>query len=240
MDASRAFVLGLNAWALLAALPLFVGGPRELSAIAWLTAPLPFLAAGTALIQRQREIAGWLLLGAFPASLAGVVGGLGKLTLHSPFSTTGLSIGAVSLVAFGAAAALALTRPTRLRTAVWRPLDAVAPLEGPRVRWVGRRLLLAVTGAFALALALIAPEVGDLSGFAAAWGEAAEEAATLNAVMGGALGASLLALIVGPGLRASHRQVTRRRAGRRAAALIGLAGLALALYAFYTFSALGR
>ncbi len=233
-DAGRALVLGLNAWALLTILPFFVGGPREVTALLWALVPLPFLAVGAALVPWHRQIAAWLLLGAFPTSVAGVVAAMENLTQHSPYGTVGLSIGALGLVAFGAAAAHAVTRPVRVRTATWRPLGTVSPLEEPKVRRWGRRLLVGVTGAGALALALIAPKAGDTAFFVAAWGDAADEAATLSAVVGGALGASLLALIVGPGLRASRRRgVTRRRSRRRVATLLGLAVLALALYVFY-------
>lgn len=234
MDAGRALVLGLNAWALLTVLPLFVGVPRGPTAIFWLAAPLPFLFAGAALVPWHRQMAVWLLLGAFPTSVGGVVAAMANLTEGSPFGPVSLSVGAVSLLVFGASAARATTHPLRVREAVWRPLGTVAPLEEPRVRRWGRRLLVAVTGTGALALALIAPRVGDTAALAGSWGEAADEAATLGAVVGGVLGASLLALIVGPGLRANRRRrVTRRQSRRRVAALVALAIATSALYALH-------
>jgi hypothetical protein len=234
VDVLRVVVLGLNAWIVLLFLPWVLATPTDPTTVFWLCAPLVVLAMGAPSIPSQRLFAAWMLLGAFPVLCAFVVAWMPQLTEHPPHGTWSHALGALSLVAFGAGAATAVGRPERVRSSTRRPLGTVAPVEERSERRRGRRVLVAVATTAAFAMALIAPAVGDQSGYVRAWGEASREAATLAAVIGGGLGAALLSLIVGPGLRASRsRAPTARQANRRALTMLGLFAIGLALYVFY-------
>ena len=186
VDALRVVVLGLNAWVVLLLLPWGLSEPIAPMSLLWVMTPLVALGLGAPLILSHRLFAAWLLLGAFPVLSAFVVAFLPQLTAHPPHGTGGLALGALCLVAFGAGSALAVGRPERVRESSRRPLGTVAPVEERAGRRRGRRLLLIVGGAGAFTLALFAPGVGDVTSYEQAWGQAAGEAATLAAVVGGA------------------------------------------------------
>ncbi len=234
VDSLRVTVLGVNAWALLLLLPWLLAAPAEPTTVLWLFIPLIALGVGTLAISSQRLFAAWVLLGVFPVLCAFIVAFMPQLTEHPPHGTFSHALGALGLVAFGAGAAMAVGRPLEVRSASRRPLGTVAPVEERSQRRRGRRILVAITTAGAFAIALFAPAVGDQSAYVQAWGEASREAATLSAVVGGGLSASLLALVIGPGLRASRaRAPVARQANRRALMLLGLFVVGLVLYAFY-------
>lgn len=234
VEQSRLLVLGMNAWAVLLAVPLWSGQPRATWAILLLLLPLACLAAGLLLLPASRRITAWVLLGAYPTSIASVAAALPQLAVASPYSTPGLLLGTLSLAAFGAGAAFSATRPPALRPTSSRPLGSVAPIEEHAGRRTVRWALLGVTSLGALAIAVVAPAVGDRAGYEAAWGEAADEAAVLTAVIASALSAATLALFVGPTLRASRpRRRSRRRTRRRIGWLLLSAVVGAAFYAFY-------
>ena len=233
-DAARVIVLGLNVWLVLLAVPLLLAEPRSVGHLVWLGLPLPVLFAGAVSLDRSRALAGWLLLGVYPTLLVAIVAATPQLVLQSAYSTVGLVIGAVSLVAFGAGAAYATTRPASLRPTSRRPLGSVAPIEEPTLRTLGRRLLLGAGVVGAVLVAIVAPALGGAESYGEVWGRAAPEAAVLTAVVGGALGAVTLAMFVGPTLRAPRgREPSRRQRDRRVVALLFSVALGLAFYVFY-------
>jgi len=230
----RVWVLGVNAWAVLLLLPCLLAGPRSAMHLIWLAAPLLPLALGGALLARARTIAAWVLLGVFPTLMAAVVAIVPRLVVQPAYSTTGIVIGAISSVAFGAGAALASGRPEGLRTSSRRPLGSVAALsEAPR----RSRLRWAVVGtavAGATVLAVVAPFHGGVAAYQAVWGPAGPEAGVMSAVVAGTLAAAALALFVGPLLRADRgRPPSRRAVRRRVTALLMSVAIGLAFYAYY-------
>lgn len=234
LEMGRVMVLGLNAWTVMLLLPMILASPRSATAILWLVPPLLPLTAGIAALPRSRPLSAWLLLGGFPIAVVAIMAALPALVVDSPFSTPGVALGALCLCAFGAAAALSAGRPRQLRETSTRPLTSVAPTqEHTGRRWV-RRAVLFVTTAGAAALAWLAPAVGDRTGYQAAWGDTAREAATLTAVVGGALAVSIVALFVGPSLRASRtRPPSSRRVRRRVGWLLLSVAIGAAFYLFY-------
>jgi hypothetical protein len=234
IDAVRVMVLGVNAWAVLLLIPWALGDPEDGTSLFWLLGPLTALAVGVPLILSHRLFAAWVLLGVYPVLCAFGVAFLPQLTRHAPHGTFGLALGALCFVAYGAGSALSVGRPPSIRESTHKPLGTVAPVEERAERRWGRRILLGVTGALSFGLALVAPRVGDGAAYLEAWGEAAREGATLTAVVGGALGAALLALVVGPGLRVSRAHARNvQRSNRRATMMFGLFVVGLMLFAFY-------
>lgn len=233
-DGARVLVLGLNAWMVLAVLPMWFAEPRAASSVAWLLLPLPALLVGSAMLPRSPTLAAWVLLGGYPVLLAGLVAAVPGLVSQSPYSSAGLALGALSLVAFGAGAAFAATRPARMRPTSRRPLGSVSPIDEPGLRVWMRRLLLGAAGLGALTVAVVAPSLGGTESYEPTWGDAAAEAAVLTAVVGGALGCTALALFVGPTLRAAREAApSRRQVNRRVAALLFSVSLGVAFYWFY-------
>lgn len=233
-DGARVVVLGANAWLVLCVLPMLLAEPRSFLSLAWLALPLPALAAGAALLARHQLVAGFLLLGGFPTLLSALVAVLSRLVVQTPFSTIGLLIGALSLIAYGAGAVFAVQRPQALRPTHRRPLGSVAPIDEPRSRTLLRRSMLAVGGAGAIAIGVIAPTFGGAESYRAEWGEAAAEASILVAVVGGALGVVTIALFLGPTLRAQRTPMpTKRQTRRRVIALLMSVAIGVAFWAFY-------
>ena len=77
VEQSRLLVLGLNAWAVLLAVPLWSAQPRASSAILWLLPPLACLGAGLLTLPASRRIAAgwptWAGLGWYAVMLVGGV-----------------------------------------------------------------------------------------------------------------------------------------------------------------------
>lgn len=233
-DAARVVVLGLNAWAVLVVIPMLLAEPRSFAHVAWLLLPLPALLAGALAMPRSRPLASWVLLGGFPTLLVAVVAAMPRLVLQSAYSTVGLLIGALSLVAFGAGAAYATARPEALRPTTRRPLGSVTPIDEPRERSRGRRLLVGAGVIGSMLVALVAPAFGGVESYGEVWGRAAPEAAVLTAVVGGALATVTMAVFVGPTLRAERgRGLSRRQVNRRILALLVSVTLGVAFYVFY-------
>ncbi len=218
----RVIILGVNAWAVVALLPLLLAGPHGIGSVAIASLPLLVLASGAMTLERLRGMSAVLLLAAFPAVLAAVVAALPRLAQQDPASPLGLVLGALSVLTFGAQAAAAVSRPVQLRATRERPLGAMPPLPRGTRRWWRQRALLALVGSGALAVAVLGPTLGGPASLVNAWGDAAREAALLTAVCGGALGAGAVALVVAPAMRANRSRPPSNR-------IIGLRVLGLLL-----------
>ncbi len=233
-DGARALVLGLNAWLVLAVLPMLFAEPRTTASFAWLALPIAPLVLGVGVLERSQRVGGWILLGGFPTLLAAIVAVMPRLVVQDAYSTVGLVLGALSLVGYGAGAAFAAMRPTELRPTSRRPLGSVSPMREPITRTWARRLLLGAGGLAGLVLAVVAPSLGGMRAYEQVWGRAAPEASVLTAVVGGALGTATLAMFVGPALRAPRtRPPSRRTADRRVVALLFSVAVSVAFYVFY-------
>jgi hypothetical protein len=215
-------------------LPLLIAGPAFFMAVPISTIPLLFLVAGAFTLLGTRAVAGYLLLGAFPTALVGIVAALPRLSTGEPSSTLAVVIGVISFVAYAAGGALASGRPMMRRETVRRPLGSVAPIAEPRARHLLRGGLLTVAFAGSLAIAVVAPLASTMADYEAAWGEAAAEAFVLSAVVGATLAVVVLTLFVGPSLRASRGlRRSRRDVSRRVSTWLVLALFGGGLSAFY-------
>jgi hypothetical protein len=85
-----------------------------------------------------------------------------------------------------------------------------------------RRALLTMAAAGAFVLAVVGPSLGLQRERVATWGEAADDAGVLTAVVAGLVACVALGTIVGPGLRAV-KQTRERDSGRLLYAAILLA-----------------
>jgi len=200
-------ILGLNAWSVLLLVPFLVAAPTALDGLLWLLLPLVALAVGTKLQGRvDRGGADVWLLAVFPATIALVMIRLPGLPGQSPHGPLSLILGAVSLIAFAAATAAASSRSRSRRPCRQVPLGHAQAFSEPvRTSWIRRSmLLLAISGAFGLSF--VAPLLAGRDGYEAAWGEAANAAFVLTAVVGASLGCAILAVFVGPALRASRKR----------------------------------
>jgi hypothetical protein len=234
--AARVVVLGLNAWATLLFLPAVLGGLISPFRAAWLVLPLVPLLLGALVLDAARGAARWVLLGAFPAVSAGVLAGLPSIARQGPQGVLATSVGVLSLVAFGAVAAHAVSRPDGTRAAQLRPLGSVSPIEEHAGRRRLRRTVLVIASLGALGLVLVAPMIGGRAAYAA-WGEAATEALVLTTVVATALATAVATLFVGPALRATREPPpTWRRVRRRVVALVATFAVGLAVYLVYALS----
>ena len=233
-DGARVMVLGMNAWLVLAVLPMMLAELKTGAAVLWSVLPLPALIAGVLVLGRSQLVAAYVLLGGFPTLLAALLAVLPRFVVQTPYSTVGLLLGAASLVAYGAAAVFAVSRPRALRVTTHRPLGSVAPIEEPGLVVWSRRTVLAVGAIGAIVLAVVAPVVGGMSAYEEVWGEAAPEASVLAAVVGGALGTCVIALFVGPALRTPRSPApTRRQVRSRVTALLFSVAIGVLFWVFY-------
>ncbi len=218
VDLPRVALLGLNLWAVMLAIPMLYAPPASSGTLRfmWLGAPLLVLAAGTLALRRLHESAMWLLIAVYPAVVAAVIAGRPELSGLDAFPPIGLALGAVSLAAFGGAAAAAVARPRATRHTTRQPLAAPPdPPPGAAKRAIARWLLLGAGAIGALVLVAIAPVRGGRPGAERAWGDAAAEGALLAVVAGCALGTVVLSVFIGPALRASRARTTPKGSLRR-------------------------
>lgn len=217
LDVPRVAVLGVNVWAVLLAIPLAYGpGPLDWARASALALPLAVLAAGTLTLRRLSAGARWLLLAGFPSAVAVVMAARPELRALDAYPPLGLALGALSLAAFGGAAAFAIGRPRATRHTTRQPLASPpSPLPGAARRTLARRLLLGGATVGALALVAVAPALGGRAGATRAWSDAAEQGALLASVVGSALATIVLGVFVGPALRANRARTEPRTSGRR-------------------------
>ncbi len=236
-DQGRAWVLGINAWAVASFLPALLGGLSSPLAVPFLLIPLIPLGIGVLLVGPARTGARFLLLGAFPATLAGLVAGLPALARQPPSSAAGTALGVLSLLAYGAAAAHAVGKPAGSRPAQLRPLGSVAPVEEHTGRKRLRQVVLAIAASGGALLVVVAPTLGGPGAYQAGWGDAAREASALTAVVGAVLATVVLTLFVGPTLRAARGDApTWRRVRGRVMALVLTFVVGLAVYVLYALA----
>lgn len=221
IEVFRVGILGLNAWLVLLVLPMSFAGIRTLAAPALVVLPLLALGLGTGALVAFRRAAPWLLLAAYPAALAIVAAALPSFVAQEPWAPFGMLLGVLSLLAYGARAALATGRPDRLRASTPRPLGSIPPLRETPGRARMQKVVLGVTGAGALAIAALAPPLASRSELEPAWGAAASDAAILVAVVAGAVAAVAIGLVVAPATRADRtRPPSTRQVRRRVVALL--------------------
>lgn len=174
---------------------------------------LGVLGLGLGLLERWPTRAGWILLAGYPISVGAAIAvrshaqrtGVGVPNAMGPETGLGLLFTAASMMIFCAFVAKILSK------AKFRLIVQTSSLENERFREshfhrrdIFQRLLLGVGCLGSLALALVAPIAGSDVRVREAWGPSAAGAQLLATIVGGILSISVLALFIGPNLRADR------------------------------------
>ena len=233
-DRARIALLGLNAWVVVVLVPTLHVGVDSLMQLALLVSPLPALALGMASLAPARvRLARILLLALVPPLIGLAVAARPALVLREIFDPITLTLAALSLLAYAAAAARACSRPTRTMPVHSHPARARAAVPRaddarPRRRPL-RRLLIGTVTALGLAMVLIVPAWMTRAARVARWGEAADDSVVFTAVLAAAVGAFSIGAVVGPGLRRRKQAISAKRRRRHltlaaVAAVVAFAG----------------
>lgn len=228
-----ASLLGVNLWGMALLWPLFsaretTGSDLWLALAGLLPLVLGVLAHGLLgdRTQLARLLAGTLLLVAYPGALVALLALRPEADNQLHHGPVALALLWLSLCAYGAsAAASCAARPASI-DATHTPLgsepwDAAAPQ-----RFGLRRVVIALFGCGAGAVAVIAPALGGHQALRGNWGDAALAGGVLTAVVGAALGVAVLGVFLGSALRRTSVHPARGDAALRAAwfALLAVLG----------------
>lgn len=219
-ERARVLVSGINLWLVAGAIPATI--VQHWGGLGASTGILLPLAIGAALLSgrapseggRSRFLATLFLVGLVPAATLGVVMLLERSSTNDSHPALAMALGSASLLAYLAVTAGVLARPMERSDVRHRDMKALVESDDAGGRRWRRRLVLGVAGLGAIALALVAPYLGGEGALFRAWGDAADAAGTLAAVVGGALGVLVLAAFIGPGLRAQRPPPVNRQRWR--------------------------
>ncbi len=195
--------LGLLAWATSSLLPsIHRGSSLSGAALALLPLGPALLGLGLWCARTRAAATPYVLLCAFPVSLALCASGLEHDLALATFSPWILGFALLSLASYLAVACTLCALPETLRSVEHRPLGEIPPVDLERRRQAIGRMTLGVVALGALGLVSWGAW-GSPAHFREMWGRAAPEGATLTALSAGIAGAIALSL-VGPGLRAER------------------------------------
>ncbi len=218
----RLSALGVNAWIVALVVPALHAGGVGLEQVVVGLGPLAVLAAGAMALQKHVDRARWTLLFGFPASLAAVLAWRSDLAQRDAYGAVGLALAAASLLAFMGAAAHAVGRDRESKRAHAQPLAGKEPVVEPATRRMLRRVLLGAAAFGAFAMTVLAPTLASRRERVRVWGDAADDATTLTAVVATVVAALALGTVIGPALRATRtrRDDPTQRRRRLAASLL--------------------
>lgn len=199
--------VALNLWLVWVMIPLWMGRPAGFQAV---VCGVPLALLPPMLVW----LAPWMLLIAYPLTVALVVGFMPSLAAGPAYPPLAMLIGALSVLAYGAVVGQAVTRPTFSEVKA-KPLEGAAEDPEGRRRARVRRVMLTITGLGSLVLASLAPTLGGERALRTAWGSSSIEAGVLTAVIGGALGTIALVGFVGPATRKRRRGPSAQRVRSR-------------------------
>jgi hypothetical protein len=235
-DQLRVLLLGTNLWVVCVLWPALSGRSERGIDVAFETLGVLPLVLG-ALIRpghtgaRADVLRPLLLLVVFPAALCAAIALRSEALNQALFGPLALCLLATSLCAYGAAVAAGISRNQGAELRVKHVALGSDPWDAaPRERELPRRAFIAVCTVGAAALAWIAPSLGGYGALEEAWGDAAAVGGVLTAVVGAALGVTLLAVYLGEGLRAPSAQPTEADPGLRTAWFLFLALLGAVTY----------
>jgi hypothetical protein len=233
----RVLLLGTNLWAMCVLWPAWSAQALRGIDVAFETLGLVPLLIGAALgrnggvTSMNTALRPGLLLVVFPAALCAALALRPEALNQQLFGPFALCLLALSLCAYGAAVASSMAasgtdglRPKHV------PLGADPWDAPPRERELPRRAFIGTCVAGAAGLALVAPRLGGQAELGQAWGDAAAVGGVLTAVVGAALGVTLLAVHLGDGLRAPSRRDPEPETGLRTAWFLFLALLGAVTY----------
>ncbi|MEY4580562.1 MAG: hypothetical protein RL701_5265 [Pseudomonadota bacterium] len=207
-------VLGVNAWALSVGWTL-LSPDVSLRHTLLASAALVVLAFGVFFNARATRMRGarspldlsfwqvgarWSLLCVFPMSLSAALCLGNEAQRERAHSALSITLAAVALLAYGAAALQACRAPLPIlpSRSHARRTELPKAADSQRViKWLASGVL--IVGA--LAIALIAPLSSSYAQLQAAWGEAADAGAVLTAVVAGAIAMTVVAVELAPLLR---------------------------------------
>lgn len=224
-----AAILGFNLWAVTLFVPWLTSEPVEPPTSAWIVgAPLLLLVAGASMRSRSRLSTAFSLFG-FPVAIGIGIAFLPRWTAGDPYSTPGIVLGALSFLAYAAAASAAATDGApRIPIAVHPVTMGPVPTSWGR-RWIQPTVVL-VLAAGGFVLTTVGPRVADGEAFVRTWGDGAPEASTFVAVTSVMLAVSILTLVLAPAMRRSSLRAPKRRTTLRVLALLWAALLGGLLY----------
>jgi|GEM_PF-5977457 len=195
--------LGLLAWATAALLPSL---HRESSLSGFAIALLPLgpaaLGCGIWLARERNSSAPYVLLCAYPVSLALSASRLDHDTALATFSPWILGFSVLSLAGYLSVASALCAVPETARSVDHRPLGEIPPVDLETRKQAIGKLTLGAVGLGALGLVCWGSWATPAH-FREMWGRAAPEGATLTALVSGIVGALALSM-VGPALRAER------------------------------------
>ncbi len=223
--------LGLNVWIVINLWPVaFSANPQ-----AWENYLLPLspmlLLLGTRSMQRRTTAARWILLTLFPISLIGPVVLRSEIDNQLAFTPVVLLFAALSLSAYIALTADALSGHVHFRQSDYKPLLVPeTPANQPvRVRLRRSVIALALMGTFCIAAS--GPALGGFKQLKRDWGDAFMQAGLIVTLVASTLAVTVLLSFLSPVLKAGdgHRPTWSERKRKLISALI------LSVVGFLTF-----
>ena len=223
--------LGLNAWIVINLWPLVFSANRQ----AWQSYLLPLspvlLLLATRGMRRRPTAARWILLAFFPISLIASVAVRSEIDNQLAFTPVVLLFAALSLIAYFAFVADALSAHVPYRHCDYKPLalPGTPPVQPARVRL--RRTIIALALLGALCIAAAGPALSGFRGLRRDWGDASMQAGLLVTLAASTLAIAVLLSFLGPVLKAfDGRRPARSEATRKL-----ISALILSLFGFLTF-----
>jgi hypothetical protein len=169
-------------------------------------------------------------LAVYPAALAASVALAPAERSAQHLGPLSLDLLFLSLCAYGASAARACAEPASELAASQHALGN-EPWDAPEPeRRLLQRAIAALCACGAVAVAIVAPALGGPQALQDAWGDAAAQGGVLTAVVGAALGVTVIGVFLGSGLRSDRAEPAHPDAPLRTAWFLFLALLGAVTY----------
>jgi len=235
-DRSRAnqwivVVLGLNAWIVINLWPVVFSANTQLWESYLLPTSPALLLIAIRNMQSRPIAARWILLAFFPISLIVPVVLRSEIDNQLAFTPVVLLFAALSLTAYFALTADALSSHVRYRQSDYKPLGLPdTPInQPPRVRLRRSVVAIAFLGAFCIAAA--GPALGGFRELKRHWGDASSQAGLLITLVASTLAVAVFLSFLAPVLKAGNARRPERLEGKRRL----ISALVLSLLGFLTF-----
>jgi hypothetical protein len=208
----RLALLAANAWIVASLIPMLLSTPPTALVSVIVVIPVIPAIGGLAMLGRNAKLSRLCLLLVFPAGIALVAALLPGLGADNPFPPIRLALLVLSVSAFIAFAGSTLGE----RDESWEVTVSPVPVGDGQRKAINRRprqaALIAITAVASFLMSVVVPVMGTRQESVQHWGDAADAALTLTAVVGGMLSVAILAVIIAPGLRT---EMIRRRTRRQ-------------------------
>ena len=228
---TRLFLLGMQTWIVLVLLPVLSRGTSIALTLVTGIASALLLGVALLLVRPKRDVAAWMLLLAFPLTLALDIAFHAR-DAHEEMPRWAMILGSILLVIYEVAATRVVHHHFVRDDVRNVPLAfAVAP---PPTKTSRMRAILLTTTVLGSAMLLFGTSfVIDDERLKSAWGDAHREANVLATMLSVAITSSVIATIVGPGLRAPRAIEFPSRGTVRTRVIAATALAAAALFVFF-------